>query len=250
MLPDITIKVVIDDQKNANIFARAYPIILTGRYRKEWRGLSQKQSKYKLFGGKGSGRCDLSALSGHNSIEDIIAKRLISITKGENPKFLWVGSEDQNSLVLGRGRPFFVRISNPRIRRVKRYLKINTDGINATIYGKSKKIPESPLQFVTKTKILIRSNGSLSKNELAKLNALSNSMVRFRIQSKIVTKKIYSVNVKKINDRNFFLTVTADGGLLIKQFVGGQEYMEPNVSEIVGIKSECIFFDILDVRIQ
>lgn len=250
MIPDITIKVVIDDQKIAKIFARAYPIILTGRYTKKWRGLSQKQSKNQLFGGKESDRCDFSGLSGHNSIEGIIAKRLISITKGENPKFLWVGSEDQDSLVLGRGRPFFVRISNPRVRRLKRSLKISTDGIYAIIDGKSKKIPQSPLQFVTKTKILVQSNGSLTKNELAKLNALSNSMVRFRIKSKIVTKKIYSVNVKKINDRNFFLTVIADGGLLIKQFVGGQEYMEPNVSEIVGTKSECIFFDILDVRIQ
>jgi tRNA pseudouridine synthase 10 len=250
LIPDITIKVVIDDQKNAKIFARAYPIILTGRYTKKWRGLSQKQSKNQLFAGKDSGRCDFSGLSGHNSIEGIIAKRLISITKGESPKFLWVGSEDQDSLVLGRGRPFFVRISNPRVRRLKRSLKISTDGIYAIIDGKSKKIPQSPLQFVTKTKILVQSNGSLTKNELAKLNALSNSMVRFRIKSKIVTKKIYSVNVKKINDRNFFLTVIADGGLLIKQFIGGQEYMEPNVSEIVGTKSECIFFDILDVRIQ
>ena len=244
LIPDITIKVVIDDQKNADITARAYPIILYGRYIKKCRGLSQKQSKYnKLCGG-------ISGLYGQSSIESIIAKRLISITKGENPKFLWVGSEDQDSLVLGKGRPFFVRISNPRVRKLKRFLKISTDGIYAIINGKSKKIPESPIQFVTKTKILVQSNESLTKNRLAKLKALSNSMVKFRMKSKIVTKKIYSVKVKKINDRHFFLTLIADGGLLIKQFVGGQEYIEPNVSEIIGTRSECIFFDILDVQIQ
>jgi tRNA pseudouridine synthase 10 len=75
-------------------------------------------------------------------------------------------------------------------------------------------------------------------------------LVKIKIKSKIVTKKIYSVSVRKINDRHFFLTIVADGGLLIKQFVGGQEYTEPNVSEIIGTKSECMLFDILDVRIQ
>jgi len=242
LIPEITIKVVIDDQKNIDIIARAYPIILSGRYIKKCRGLSQKQSSKSCRG--------ISGLYGHSSIEHIIAKRLISITKGENPKFLWVGSEDQDSLVLGRGRPFFVRISNPRVRKLKRFLKISKNGVCAIINGKSKKIPESPIHFVTKTKILVQSNESLTKNQLAKLNVLSNSMVKFRMKSKIVTKKIYSVNVKKINDRHFFLTLIADGGFLIKQFVGGQEYMKPNVSEIIGTRSECIFFDILDVRIQ
>ena len=250
LIPDITINLIIDDQKNVNIISKAYPIILTGRYIKKCRGLSQKQGKYRQCEGKESIDCDYSRLAGQHSIEDIIAKKLISLTKGENPKFLWIGSEDQNSLVLGTGRPFFVRISNPRVRILKKVIKINTDGIYATINGKSKKIPESPILFVTKTKILVQSNQPLRKNELTKLNALSNSLVKFRIKSKIVTKKIYSVSVRKINDRHFFLTIVADGGLLIKQFVGGQEYAEPNVSEIIGTKSECMLFDILDVRIQ
>jgi tRNA pseudouridine synthase 10 len=120
----------------------------------------------------------------------------------------------------------------------------------AIINGKQKKIPESPIHFITKTKILIQSSGSLTKKQLAKLNVLSNSIVKFRMKSKIVTKKIYSVKLKKISDRHFLLTLIADGGLLIKQFVGGQEYIEPSVSEIIGTRSECIFFDILDVRMQ
>ena len=36
----------------------------------------------------------------------------------------------------------------------------------------------------------------------------------------------------------------------MKQFVGGQEYMKPNISEILGSKCECVMFDIMDVQLQ
>jgi tRNA U54 and U55 pseudouridine synthase Pus10 len=37
---------------------------------------------------------------------------------------------------------------------------------------------------------------------------------------------------------------------MIKQFVGGEEYMKPSISEILGSKCKCVTFDILDVVIQ
>jgi tRNA U54 and U55 pseudouridine synthase Pus10 len=37
---------------------------------------------------------------------------------------------------------------------------------------------------------------------------------------------------------------------MIKQLVGGEEYMKPNISEILGAKCQCIIFDILDVQLQ
>jgi hypothetical protein len=32
--------------------------------------------------------------------------------------------------------------------------------------------------------------------------------------------------------------------------VGGQEYIEPNISKTIGLKSECMAFDVLDVNVQ
>jgi len=49
--------------------------------------------------------------------------------------------------------------------------------------------------------------------------------------------------------RTFVLTMIADGGLFIKQFVGGQDYIEPSISKIIGMKCECVAFDILDVNV-
>jgi tRNA U54 and U55 pseudouridine synthase Pus10 len=63
------------------------------------------------------------------------------------------------------------------------------------------------------------------------------------------SKIIYSAVPRKIDDNQLQVTIVADGGLMIKQFVGGEEYMKPNLSELLGSKCECVRFDILDVRV-
>jgi tRNA pseudouridine synthase 10 len=250
IIPDIVINLFINKQNYVDIIIKARSVIVAGRYLKKCRGLPQKQTKCRECIGKGCVVCDNSGLSGYNSVEGIIAKELMSITKGQNPKFLWIGSEDHDSLVLGKGRPFFVRISNPKIRTFKRNLKVGSDGIYAIINGKLDSLPDSLIQFITKTKILVQSETPLVKDSLKKLNTLGESTIEFESKSKMVKKKIYYLSAKKINDNRFSLTIVADSGITIKQLVGGQEYMKPNVSEIIGTKCECIWFDILDVQIQ
>jgi tRNA pseudouridine synthase 10 len=61
----------------------------------------------------------------------------------------------------------------------------------------------------------------------------------------MATKKIRSAHAKKIGTREFLLTIHADGGLPIKQFVGGEEYIEPNLSKVLNAKCECVTFDVL-----
>jgi tRNA pseudouridine synthase 10 len=250
IIPDIVINLFINKQNYVDITIKARSVIVAGRYLKKCRGLPQKQTKCRECIGKGCVVCDNSGLSGYNSVEGIIAKELMSITKGQNPKFLWIGSEDHDSLVLGKGRPFFVRISNPKIRTFKRNLKVGSDGIYAIINGKLDSLPDSLIQFITKTKILVQSETPLVKDSLKKLNTLGELTIEFESKSKMVKKKIYYLSAKKINDNRFSLTIVADSGITIKQLVGGQEYMKPNVSEIIGTKCECIWFDILDVQIQ
>lgn len=249
--PEMVINIVVDNENNIKINPKNSPLILAGTYIKKRRGLSQKHNQYNeciptrsLIPRYHSHACKC------RSVETLISRRLLSMTKGENTRFSWVGSEDRDSLVLGEGRPFFVRILNPQIRSLKGGLKFSIAGIHATIIGNVNHMPESPIRFITKTKILIRTRADLSKIDLTKLYLLKNSMITFEIKSKIVNKKIYSVEVQQINDTEFNLTLIADGGLVIKQFVGGQRYVKPNVSEIIGTESQCVFFDILYVQLQ
>jgi tRNA pseudouridine synthase 10 len=246
--PDITITLNVDKENNVNVAIIARPLAFAGVYIKKSRGLPQKQERCANCSGRGCNSCNYSGLSGYDSVEGIIANELVQITKSQTPKFTWMGSEDQSSLVLGRGRPFYVRVFNPKKRKLKNKT-IKGNGIKA-ILNVINDIPVIQPRFIVKTKIYIRCENALTKKILKKLNFLSGSKVSFENKSKIGVKNIHSVRVRQLDSNQFTLTIVADSGLMIKQLVGGEEYMKPNISEILGTKCKCLMFDILDIQLQ
>ncbi|HXV45674.1 MAG TPA: tRNA pseudouridine(54/55) synthase Pus10 [Nitrososphaera sp.] len=248
MKPDITISLAIDKENNVDVAIKSRPLALFGRYVKKSRGVPQKQDRCADCEGRGCDSCGNTGMSGYGSVEGVVAKGLVELTGGQTPKFSWIGSEDQGSLVLGAGRPFYVRVFNPKKRKLEKS-KVKDIGISATL----KVIVDEPgLQprFKVKTKILAKCEKELSRQDMKKLGSLAGTDVSFENKSKTATKRIHSARARRMGDRQFALTLVADGGLMIKQFVGGEEYMKPNVSEILGAKCECVTFDILDVSLQ
>jgi tRNA pseudouridine synthase 10 len=250
LLPDVMISVIVGEERHVDIVAKARPLTLAGRYIKKQRGLPQKQSKCTQCIGKGCVFCNNSCLSGSESVEGIIGYRLLCLTKSNAARFSWVGSEDRNSLVSGNGRPFFVTLSNPKVRMLKNSLSIDTPEITATIEAKPICIPQSPIRFITTTKIIVESANTIDENKLKDLNLLNNATIKFQNKKKTIIKKIYSIKTRMIKHNRFLLTLLADGGLAIKNFVSGQQYTSPNVSAIVGDKCESILFDVSDVHLQ
>ena len=271
--PDITINVVIanrviekgndghNNQNNDNnyidssntshvtVFAKSSPIFLCGRYVKTIRGISQKKDKCQKCSGSGCATCNYMGASQSNSVESIVGDRLLDITKGDTAKFSWLGGEDKDSLVLGNGRPFLMQILNPKVRYLEKELIISENGICAVLKQRSPR-SQLPSRFTTKIKITIHAENDLPDESLATLsNVLENSEVSYKAKSKVVKKKIYSLKAEQIHEKTFVLTMIADGGLFIKQFVGGQEYIEPSISKIIGMKCECVAFDILDINV-
>jgi tRNA pseudouridine synthase 10 len=246
--PDIMITLTVDKENNVDVGVISRPLVFAGVYIKKSRGLPQKQGKCVNCGGKGCTSCNYSGLSGYDSVEGLISKELIRVTGGQAPKFRWMGSEDPSSLVLGAGRPFYVRILNPKKRKIKNKT-IKGNGIKATL----KLIDNVPVvqpRFIVSSKIQIKCENGLTKKILKKLNSLCGSVVSFENKSRKGVKRIYSVRVRQVDSNHLTLTIVAEGGLMIKQLVGGEEYMKPNISEILGCKCECIMFDVLDVQLQ
>jgi tRNA pseudouridine synthase 10 len=250
LLPDVIINVTVGEERDVDILVKARSFTLAGRYIKKQRGLPQKQSKCTHCRGRGCRFCDNSGLSGYDSVEGIIRYRLLCLTKSNDARFSWVGSEDRNSLVSGNGRPFFVTLSNPKVRMLKNSFNIDTPEISAIIEAKPVCIPESPIRFVTKTEIIVESANTIDENKLKDLNLLNNATIKFQNERKSIIKKIYSIRTRMIKDNRFLLTMLADGGLAIKNFVSGQQYTSPNVSAIVGDKCESILFDVSDVHVR
>lgn len=247
--PDLTVNVTIDREGNVDAVARARPIALHGRYTKKIRGLPQKRERCPMCEGKGCSLCDSTGFYGNNSVEGILAKHIVKATGGQSPRFSWVGSEDQNSLVLGSGRPFYVKISDPRARILKKK-RFSEAGVTATITGALDDLPDTQARFAVRTKIACACSRPVAQDDIARLKSLAGKEAKFASRSKVASKKIHSAQGKETGDSEFTLTIKADGGLPIKQFVGGEEYMEPNVSALFGAKCECVTFDILSVEIQ
>lgn len=245
--PDVIINLTIDKEGNIAVSATARPVAFEGRYVKKARGLPQKQDRCPMCQGKGCPLCDYSGISGYDSVEGILVQQAMAKTGGQTPRISWIGSEDQNSLVLGGGRLFYIRISDPKKRRLKRLP--GRDGVSARITRILDDIPDFQQRFAVKTRILVKSDKQFSIQDIRKLRNLAGSEVKFE-NKKTVTKKIYAVHAKRVSKDEIALTITADGGLPIKQFVGGEEYMDPNISKLLESKCQCVSFDILAVDFQ
>ena len=242
--PDVIINI---DVAKKQITVRSRAIYLFGRYVKKIRGLNQKQERCKFCGGKGCMQCDSTGLSGFDSVEGIIVKKLIDAFKCDSAKFAWVGGEDKDSLVLDEGRPFFVKIINPRSRFTEPKDMNLDNGIQARFIKEVERLPDKPLKFKVKVKLMIECENNIDDTALEKLKKLENSSVKFVGKNgREVSKNIHEFSANASNNILEVLML-ADGGLTIKQFVGG-DGMEPSISQLIGCKAACKTFDVLSVQ--
>ena len=94
---------------------RSKPVAIYGRYTKHQRGISQKHDACTSCLGRGCFACSFHGMSPeHDSVEGRISDFLFERMGGTTARFTWIGGEDAQSLVSGRGRPFFVRIQSPK----------------------------------------------------------------------------------------------------------------------------------------
>jgi tRNA pseudouridine synthase 10 len=265
--PDLMINLRLQGSTDLDIDIKTRPLVLLGRYIKKNRGMPQRS------GGKHDPSDEL-AIHGqffpnmnlasritsvlytleNSSVQAIISREIARLTKCDGLKFSWVGSEDENSLVLGSGRPFFIQIRNPKtVDLNERRLTFPKYGLFVNIEQFFGKLPEQPIQFIAKTKIVIRASRQMGEEEFSRIKSLANSKVVFRNQKKKLKsfeKRIYSLDIVKKSRKIFDLIVVADGGLAIKQFVEGRECMNPNISTATNQQCECVLFDILDICIK
>jgi tRNA pseudouridine synthase 10 len=265
--PDLMINLRFQRSTDLDIEIKTRPLILLGRYIKKNRGMPQRS------GGKHNRGYELamqrqffpnlnpvSRLASvlytleDSSVQAIVSKEIVRLTMCDGLKFSWIGSEDENSLVLGSGRPFFVQIRNPKtVELHERRLTFPRYGLFVNIEQFFGKLPEQPIQFIAKTRIVIRPSGQIGEEEFSRIKSLANSRVVFRNQKKKLKsseKRIYSLDIVKKSRKIFELIIVADGGLAIKQFVEGRECMSPNISTAANLQCECVLFDILDIRIK
>ncbi|MDC0153338.1 tRNA pseudouridine(54/55) synthase Pus10 [Nitrosopumilus sp.] len=244
--PEITFTVNLKDE---SCQLRSKSITIFGRYVKSKRGYSQKQKSCDNCSGKGCRICDFHGISEFESIEGIISKLIFKKFGGTTAKFTWIGGEDKSSLVLGNGRPFFVKIKNPS----KRKCKLSDEDFNSVSLFNLKLVHESPkksLTFHSKIKIKISTKLQINSKNLKKLKDLTTYPITvYEKSGKRYEKKISDLTYKKNSSNVFTVIISAEGGFPIKRFVIGDDVL-PNISSVLDTTCMVQEFDFLDIIVK
>ena len=244
--PEITFTVNLKDE---SCQLRSKSMTIFGRYVKSKRGYSQKQKSCDNCSGKGCRICDFHGISEFESIEGIISKLIFKKFGGTTAKFTWIGGEDKSSLVLGSGRPFFVKIKNPS----KRKSKLSDEDFNSVSLLNLKLVHESPkksLTFHSKIKIKISTKLQINSKNLKKLKDLTTYPITvYEKSGKRYEKKIFDLTYKKNSSNVFTVIISAEGGFPIKRFVIGDDVL-PNISSVLDTTCMVQEFDFLDIIVK
>ena len=228
---------------------RSKSITLSGRYVKSKRGLSQKQKSCGNCSGKGCRVCSFHGIAEFDSVEGVISKSLFKKFGGTIAKFTWIGGEDKSSLVLGSGRPFFVKIQNPYKRKSKLF-DVTTDSIKVFNLKLVDESPKKSIKFNSTIRTKISTKSTINSKNLKKLKDLTcTPVVVYEKSGKRSEKKVFDVKYKKDSKNLFTLIIKAEGGLPIKRFVFGDD-VTPNISKILETSCVSEEFDFLDIEVQ
>jgi tRNA pseudouridine synthase 10 len=244
--PDVTFTINLKDE---SCELRSKSIYLSGRYVKTLRGIPQKQKSCTNCSGKGCRICNFHGISEFDSIEGIISKFFFEKFGGATAKFTWIGGEDKSSLVLGTGRPFFVKIQNPLKRKLK-LTSVMFDFLKIDNLKIIKESPKRPLKFNSSIEVKISTEDKIDSKNLKKLKDLQKSpVVVYEKSGKRSEKKVFSVKYRKNSSNTFTLFIKAEGGLPVKRFVNSDD-VSPGISQILNTSCMCQEFDFLDIEVQ
>lgn len=245
--PDITFTI---NFKSGQCNVKSKSIFLYGRYSKGKRGLPQKEGSCQDCKGKGCIFCNNHGIVSFDSIEGKIAQFLYEKFETDQVKFTWIGGEDRASLVLGNGRPFFVKLLSPKKRNVRLAKKFHLGEIMVLGLRKIDHIPDGSIHFKSKVKILVAAKNKISSKKLKKLKKLVAIPIEITDSNNKQHKKtIHRLNYKKNSSQSFTIEIEADGGIPIKRFVGGSKII-PNISNILGTQCSCEKFDINQIYLS
>ena len=244
--PEITFTVNLKDE-SCQLHSKS--ITIFGKYVKSERGYAQKQTTCDNCSGTGCRVCDFHGISEFESIEGIISKLIFKKFGGTTTKFTWIGGEDKSSLVLGNGRPFFVKIKNPSKRKSK--LSDETfDSVSVFNLKLVDTFPKKPLNFYSRIKIKISTELQINSKKLQKLKDLTTCpIVIYEKSGKRYEKKIFDLKYKKNSTNLFTIIMSAEGGFPIKRFVIGDD-VSPNISSLLDNSCVAQEFDFLDIVLK
>ena len=252
--PDVVI-IVNPIEKFQTITPRS--LFITGRYTKAKRGIPQKRQRCEDCNSRGCSTCSWNGFTDKPSVESEIANYLVRIFGAKKAKFSWIGSEDDRSLVLGNGRPFYVEIIEPKKRNVASKFSIKLKHVIELKGGRAleeKPLPDVPFELLAE--VNIGTAKPVKKADLLKVEKAFRNVDASQYspnKMKFLMKRTFALKAEQVSSKKFKVTIRCEGGTNIKKLVQGNHLeFSPSVSEILGYECKVDAkkpFDILNVKI-
>lgn len=241
-------------------------LFIYGKYKKLIRGIPQTKWPCRRCFGKGCEKCGWKGKLYETSVEEIIAKEVMSSTNGEEHLFHGMGREDIDVRMLGNGRPFVLEIRNPK----KRILDLKDLEKKINEFGKGR-VEVNNLRFSNKKEVIALKKASLPKTYHVKIklgkvldkqkineavNTLKGKTVVQRTPSRVVRRradkirkrKIINIQIKRFENKEVEVEIKTESGTYIKELINGDcKRTKPNLSELLGMECEVMELDVIDI---
>ena len=243
--PDV---VILFDFDKEEVEININPLFILGYYKKLQRGIPQSKwgtpGKYKT------------------SVQEIVAKPLMKVTKGNNNAFHGYGREDVDARCLD-WRPFVIEVIKPKIRN------FNLKKIEKSI-NKNKKVSIKLLKVTDKFtvrriksemgdktyRMIVKFNKPVEKKELKKLKSLIGPIsqrtpmrVAHRRADLVRRRLVKELKYKQIDKKTIILTVKGSAGLYVKELVHGDEgRTKPSLAELLNVKAVPKSLDVIKIE--
>lgn len=242
-------------------------LYIYGRYKKFQRGIPQTKWFCRSCRGKGCRRCKYTGTLYEESVEEIIAKHFMNITKGSDESFHGSGREDIDVKMLGNGRPFVLEINNSVKRTIdfeeitnkintKNKDKIEVSHLRLCLKSDIKRIKES--KFAKVYQVKFEAEKPFNREKLKKvavslrgatIEQFTPTRVAKRRANKVRTRHIYDCKVIQVEKNIATFAVESAAGTYIKELVTGDDgKTKPNISELIGQPCTVKTLDVVEIK--
>lgn len=243
------------------------PLFMEGRYRKLLRGIPQTRWPCRKCRGKGCERCNYTGKMYPESVEELIAEKVLTASNGKESRFHGAGREDLDVRMLGGGRPFVLEIKEPKVRdlnleeltsQINHHCQGKVEVLQLKMVGKDRRsgVKASSTETYKVYRALVELEEEVSPEQAEILNSLkvikqrTPVRVSHRRADKIRTREVKDIKVKILDPSHLELIIDCEGGLYIKELISGdEERTQPSVASLLGTGARCIELDVLEVNI-